>query len=121
MDISRITIVYAVMGENSPEHKTLIAHTSDLRLAVKSDIIHLSGVLLSKGLISCDSDAELRNTVCSKEERSAMLVELIQNKVVQNPRHYHTFVSILHGKHDYYEDILTTIEQTFLVKGRLTP
>ena len=100
------------MEEDSPEYRTIIDLTRELRLAVGSDLISLSGALLSSGLISPDNDAELRNTVRSEPERSARLVELIQKKVLQNPRHYHTFVGILHGhQHQYYLDILQKLEQ----------
>ena len=102
------------MGENTPEYKALITLTSELRLAVRSDLISLSGALLSSRLISPDNEAELRNTVHSEAERSARLVELVQNKVLLSPRHYHTFVGILHGnQRRFYDDILQKLEQTY--------
>ena len=59
------------MGENSAEYRTLIDLTSELRLAVRSDLISLSGDLLSARLISPNNDAELMNTFRSDAERSA--------------------------------------------------
>ena len=84
----------------------MIDLTSELRLAVRSELISLSGSLLASRLISPEGDAELRNTAHSEVERSAKLVELVQNKVWQNPRHYHSFIGILQGNQDQYRDIL---------------
>ena len=101
------------MGENSAEYSTLIDLTSELRLAIRSELISLAGSLLATRLISPEGDAELRNTTHSEVERSARLVELIQNKVRQNPHHYHSFIGILQGNQDQYRDILQQLEHTF--------
>ena len=101
------------MGETSVEYSTLIDLTSELRLAVRPDLISLTGSLLAARLISLDNDIELRNTAHSEVERSARLVELVQNKVRQNPCHYHSFIGILQGNQDQYRDILPRLEQTY--------
>ena len=101
------------MGESSAEYSTLIDLTSELRLAVRSELISLTGSLLASRLISLDNDIELRNTTHSKVERSARLVELVQNKVRQNPHHCHSFTGILQGNQDQYRDILQQLEQTY--------
>ena len=100
-----------VMGEDTVEYNTLIKLTNELRLAVRSELISLTGTLLASRLISLDNDIELRNTAHSEVERSARLVELVQNKVRQNPHHYHTFIGILQGNQDQYRDILQKLEQ----------
>ena len=106
---------FGVMEENSSEYSTLIDLTVDLRLAVRPHLISLSGALLATRLISADNEAELRNTVHSEAERSAKLIELVQNKVKQTSRHYHTFIGILKGDADHYvyQDILQKLEQTY--------
>ena len=101
------------MAENSAEYSTLIDLTSELRLAVKSELFSLTGSLLAVRLISPESDAELRNTTHSEVERSARLVELVQSKVWQNPRHYHSFIGILQGNQDQYRDILQRLEHAY--------
>ena len=98
------------MAENSAEYSTLLDLTVDLRLAVSSELISLSGALLAKRIISPNNDSELRNTVHSTAERSAKLVELVQNKVRQNSRHYHTFIGILE---EHCKDIIQKLEQTY--------
>ena len=98
------------MAEMSDEYRTLIDLTSELRLAVRSELISLTGFLLASRLISLDNDIELRNTARSEVERSAKLVELIQTKVRQNPHHYHSFVGILQGNQDQYRDILQRLQ-----------
>ena len=103
------------MAESSVEYSTLIAITVDLRLAIRPHLVSLSGALLASRLISPDSEAELRDTVHSEAERAAKLVGLVQNKVRQNSRHYHTFIGILEGDNDsyVYSDILQKLEQTY--------
>ena len=101
------------MGENSAEYSTLVDLTSELRLAIRSELISLTGSLLAARLISPEGDTELRNTAHSEIERSARLIELIQNKVQQNPRHYHSFIGILQGNQDQYRDILQQLEHTY--------
>ena len=101
------------MVEVSEEYRTMIDLTSELRLAVRSQLISLSGSLLASSLISPESDVELRNMAHSEIERSARLVELVQNKVRQNPHHYHSFIGILQGNQDQYRDILQQLEHTY--------
>ena len=102
------------MTDESAEYETMIDLTSELRLAVRPELISLTGSLLASRLISPDNDAELRDTSHSSEvERSARLVELVQNKVQQNPRYYHTFIGILQGNADQYRDILQRLEQVY--------
>ena len=60
-----------------------------------------------------DNDIELRNTAHSEVERSAKLVEFVQNKVRQNPRHYHSFTGILQGNQDQHKDILQRLERVY--------
>ena len=103
------------MAENSSEYSTLIDLTVDLRLAVRPHLVALSGDLLASRLISPDGEADLRNTVLSETERSAKLIELVQNKVKQNSKHYHTFTGILKGtaNHFVYDDILQKLEMAY--------
>ena len=98
------------MGENSAEYRTLVDLTSELRLAVGSD---LSGALLSSRLSSPDNDFELRNTLHSEAEQSARLIELVQNKVQLELSNYHTFIDILQSNSDQYRDILQKLEHTY--------
>ena len=101
------------MAEDSEEYRTMIDLTNQLRLAVRSELISLSGSLLASRLISPEGDAELRNTARSEVERSARLVEMVQNKVRQNPHHYHSFFGILQGNQDQHRDILQRLEHTY--------
>lgn len=98
------------MAENTTvtaEYSTLLDLTNELRLAVRPELISLSGSLLALRLISPESEAKLRDTAAHSEvERSAKLVELVQKKVQLNPRHYHSFIGILQGNKDQYRDIL---------------
>ena len=101
------------MAENSAEYRTLIDCTSELRVAVRSTLVSLSGSLLANRLISFDNDIKLRDPVKSELERSARLIELVQDKVRLNTRHYHSFIGILRENQDQYSDILQLLEQTY--------
>ena len=107
------SLLRIMTSENSAEYKTVIDLTNQLRLAVKSELISLSGSLLSARLISPEGDTELRNTAHSEIERTARLVELVQNKVQQNPRNYCSFIGILQGSQERYRDILQQLEYTY--------
>ena len=100
--------------ESSAEYRAMIDLTSELRLAVRPELISLTGSLLASRLISPDNDIKLRDTAHSDEvKRSARLVALVQNKVRQNPHHYHSFIGILQGNQDQYGDILQQLEQAY--------
>ena len=107
-------LLSGTMTESSAEYRAMIDLTSELRLAVRPELIFLTGSLPASRLISPDNDIELRDTAHSGEvERSARLVELVQNKVRQNPRHYHSFTGILQGNENQYRDILQQLEQAY--------
>jgi hypothetical protein len=110
----QLYIISGTMTEDTAEYKTMIDLTSELRLAVRPELTSLTGSLLASRLISLDNDIELRDTAHSGEvERSARLVQLVQNKVQQNHRHYHSFTGILQGNPDQYGDILQQLEQAY--------
>lgn len=95
------------------EYRTVVKHTTDLRLAVRFDLVALSGELLAVGLISPDNDSELRNTRQSEAERAAKLVEIIQTKIKLNCKHYYTFLNVLRTRHQQqYSDILHKLDKT---------
>ena len=97
---------------SSSEYNTLIELTGDLRVAVRSHLTYLSGVLLAKHLISPDDDHYLRNQLHSEADRAAKLIELIQNRVQQNPKHYNKFICVLQdGACQVYADILHKLDQ----------
>lgn len=98
----------------TPEYKTLISLTGELRCAVQSDLVTLSDSLKAEYLISPDNASQLRNQMHSKAERSAKLVDNIQNKVQQNAQHYHTFVRVLDSQgREYYRDILSRLHEVY--------
>ena len=96
---------------SSVEYKTLIRCNEELCLAVKADLIGLSVTLVSKELISPNKAAELRNTLHPEDSRSAHLILLIQDKVLQNPENYYTFVTLLRDRD--YTDTMQKLETTY--------
>ena len=94
------------------EYKTLVHLTSALQLAVKTQLTPLGGELVSSGLITPGRYRVLRNSIHTEEDRAADLVQLIQDKVQQNPQCYQVFVSVLEKDRSQYGDILQTLHQT---------
>ena len=104
-----------------PEYKTLIQCTPKLRLAVRGDLINLSGQLLAAGLISPDAFSELRNPMILQNERAAKLVQLITEKVQHNQSNYHTFIDTLSRGSQIYSDVLRILNETYTgLQGSVT-
>ena len=61
----------------------------------------------------------MRNKMHSEESRAARLVELIRDKVEQNPKSYHMFVNALEADQLANQDILELLKEKFesLSKG----
>ena len=102
------------MAAGSVEYEVLARHTADLRLAVKDNLTPLGSQLVAAQLITPDQYEEIRNAHRSVNERGADLVGCVQNKVYQNPWHYHTFLGVLRSDMFQYGDILTKLEQARL-------
>ena len=106
---------------NSSEYRTIILYTGDLRRAVQSNLISLSGVLLAAGLISADNESELRHLQHTEVDRAARLVELVRNKVHQDSRHFNTFLGVLCSDNSQYADILHKLNETRRSLSRTEP
>ena len=100
-------------GGNSAEYRTLIHHTANLHSAVKSQLVSLGARLVSLDLIAPEKYDEFR-LLCNPEvNRAADLVRLIQDKVKQNPRCYHTFIAALQEDQAQYGDIIRKLQDTY--------
>ena len=97
----------------TPEYRTMLHCTDDLRTAVQPHLLTLGGTLLSDDLISTDDESELRNEMHIEAKRAARLVELIRLKVKLEPQNYHTFVRILENDRDTYKYILKKLRQKY--------
>lgn len=98
------------MAANSKEYNTLLRNTTGFELAVAPNIIPLSGALLEVGLISAENDSELRNHHISEVARAAKLVRLVQNKVLQDPENFSSFLKILWKNHRLYAELLQKLD-----------
>ena len=102
------------MAVNSVEYATLIRHTNDVCLAVKADLLGVGGDLLSKHLITKVNEDELRNAMISEDVRAARLVGFMQDKVEEDPQHYHTFIEVLRERGESrYGGILRKLQETY--------
>ena len=103
---------------DTPEYRTLIFLSAELRRAVQSNLVPLSDSLKAESLILPDNASQLRNSMLHEADRAATLVDNIQNKVIQNPQHYHTFIQVLKSQgRDYYNDILSRLSVVYQEYG----
>ena len=98
----------------SVEYQVLVHHTVDLQVAVRANLTHLGAQLVAAHIITPDQYEEIRNAHRPINERVADLVGYVQNKVRQDPRHYHAFLGALQSDMFQYSDILTKLEQARL-------
>ena len=97
---------------DSAEYETLIHHTSDLQLAVETQLISLGAELVSVGLITPNEYACLRNPHHQNDIKAANLIEMIQKKVQQDSWWYQTFVGVLKKDQSQYSGIVGRLQQT---------
>ena len=98
-----------MMPKDTAEYQTLVTATGKLKKAVQNNITPLCDELVSKGLITPDNKKSLRNPNRDIGERASDLVELITDKVEQNPENYHVLVKILKEDPSTYKDILEVL------------
>ena len=98
-------------GAYTQEYRALKRLVPELRIAVQRNIVTLSGILLSKALISSEVDSLLRDELSrSKESRAAELVSIILDKVKINRENFTIFIDILKACGDHYSDLVKLIE-----------
>ena len=100
-------------GTNSAEYRTLVDLTVDLRLAVRDDLVGLSGALVGAWLITRDDGENIINQTVPRSGRAATLVSLVQARVQQNPQNYQRFIDILERDKVKNEDILKKLHVTY--------
>lgn len=98
------------MMADSQEYNTLRSYIPEVTTAVKANLTSLSGRLLSRNLISSESDAKLRNESKSEEVRAADLVSLVLDKVKLNKENYRIFIDILRTSGAHFSDLLSKLE-----------
>ena len=97
------------MPKDTAEYQTLVRATGKLKKAVQNNITPLCDELVSKELITPDNKKSLRNPSRDIGERASDLVELITDKVEQNPENYHVLIKILKEDPSTYKDILEVL------------
>ena len=93
----------------------MIECTPQLKAAVKNHLVWLSGHLLARRMISDNNNSDLMNGNITDYIRAAQLVQLVQDKVAQNPEHYHVFVEILENDKNnmVFKDVLKTLKEKY--------
>ena len=98
----------------SAEYRTIKLNTSELCLAVKYDLIGVSGALFAADLISKESWEEVRNANHTRESRAANLIKFVLDKVQQTSTNYSHFTRVL-GERDpsQYQTVLCMLQDTY--------
>ena len=109
------------MAAGSVEYEVLVRHTVDLQVAVQDSLTPLGAQFVAAQIITPDQYREIRNAHRPVNERAADLVGYVQNKVRQDPRHYHTFIGALKSDLSQYGDILTKLGETRLPQALPLP
>ena len=94
------------------EYKTISATTEKLALALQHHLVSIGGTLVSRGVITPDQYAKLRNKMYTEAERAADLVEWIQAEIKGDNQIYHTLVEVLQ-QNPQYAHILATLQDTY--------
>ena len=96
----------STMSRNSPEYCSIVKATGKLTRALKNNITPICADLVSNHLITPDQQKKLRNPTRDAIESAADLVQLLTDKVEENPANYHTLVRILEEDKTTYRDVL---------------
>ena len=96
----------STMSRNSPEYCSIVKATGKLTRVLKSNITPICVDLVSNHLITPDQQRKLRNPHHDALDRAADLVELLTDKVEENPANYHTLIKILGEDRTMYGDVL---------------
>jgi hypothetical protein len=100
-------------GKDSPEYKTMTTTTEKLELTFKHDLVSVGSALVACGLITTDQYGELRNTMYSEAQRTAKLIQWLQDAVLKDKQVYHTFVAVLGQNKLQYAHILGVLQETY--------
>ena len=106
---------------NTPEYRTFIALTNDLRLAVKGNLVDIGGALIACGLIVPNVAANLQNPMHAEATRAADLTTLLSQKIQQDANNYHKFVEVLKQDYMQYKHILSKLTTKYTTELECQP
>jgi hypothetical protein len=94
------------MSKNSPEYRSILKATGKLTRALKNNITPVCADLVAIDLITPEQQRKLRNPMHEAIERAADLVQLLTDKVEENPANYPKLIKILEEDMATYGDVL---------------
>ena len=95
------------ISRNTPEYRSILKATGKLTRALKNNITPICADLVANDLITTEQQKKLRNATHDEAiERAADLVQLLTDRVEENPANYHTLIRILRGDRATYKDVL---------------
>ena len=98
----------------SAEYRAIKLNTRELCVAVKDNLIDVSGALFAADLISQESWEEVGNANHTRESRAANLIKFVLDKVQQSSTNYSHFTRVL-GERDpsHYKTVLGMLQDTY--------
>ena len=109
-NVAKIHVATDMSGRPlTPEYKCMRDCLTDLRLAVRADLLWLCGELHANRLISEDKERSLRNRNVDEADRVAELCSLLIDKVRLDPENYHVFLEILKKKERFFKEIIALL------------
>ena len=97
------------MDRNTPEYRAILKANESLTRALMNNFIPICAKLVANDLITPDQQRKLRNPNQDAMERAAELVQLLTDKVEENPANYHTLVKILEKDRATYRGVLADL------------
>ena len=79
----------------SPEVNSITMRTHDLMLALSNEPVGLAGILLGKGFISSEVMSKMLVLAYTPEEKAAILIEAVRNKIELAPSRFTQYLEIL--------------------------
>ena len=82
-------------SNSSPEVNAITIRSYDLEIASSNEAVSVAGMLLSKGFISEETMSKMLVASCTQTEKTAILIDSIQNKIELAPSKFTELLDIL--------------------------
>ena len=96
----------------SPEVKSILSKTHDLRIAFSLEPLSVAEVLLSKGFISNEIMSRMLVVSYTPSEKAAILIEAVRNKIELAPTKFTELLEILSDQ-TCAKDVVGSLRSTY--------
>ena len=103
-------------SEVGPAYYAIIACNDKLISTLSADPLSVATTLVARGFIPPNTEAEMRITSFTPNQKASILMEAIRNKVKTNPRRLHELMRVLQ-QHPWTGEIAEILHSSFLSKS----